>query len=280
MATDRQEKDPRLVELGAFLRQRRYAAHPDAYGIKDLRRRRSPGLRREEVAKLAAISTTWYTWLEQGRNIHVSTQVIQSLAKVFRLTEIERQYLASLAGEPAPRQSVIQPTVPTPNQVELLHYAGRSPAYLTNRTFQVLASNEGFHKLFPTISSQPQNQQNLLWSSFMDSDVRARIVNWESEVEVLVAQFRESAQDRLFSDEFTELLDSLLHSSPEFRTIWRQHKVRRFSDARRSYRDPLIGEFQLKYTKLYFAENPEISLVLQEADDSSPFWRLFDTDRP
>jgi transcriptional regulator with XRE-family HTH domain len=267
----------RRAELGAFLRHRRDTASPEDYGIKDARPRRAPGLRREEVADLAGLSLTWYTWLEQGREIGVSRQILESLARVFQLSAVERNYLFSLVGEAPGGEQLSLPREASAEQIRVLDYVRESPAYLTNRRFDVLRANADFRALFPTIAAQPQRRQNLLWSTFMDDGIRQRVVDWEREARLLVAQFRATAEDRLFSSEFSELVSALMKGSAEFREMWKKKCVLPFASAERVYRDEGVGTFTLHYTKLDFAENPEVSLVVQTPDDGSPFWEFMNS---
>lgn len=266
--------DLRRAELGAFLRRRRDAASPADFGISDARTRRAPGLRREEVADLAGLSLTWYTWLEQGRQIGVSRHVLESLARVFRLTTVERNYFLSLAGESPGSEHLPLPTEATPEQVRVLDYVRDSPAYLVNRRFDVLRANSGFGALFPSISSLPQHRQNLLRATFLDVNIRHRVVLWEEEARLLVAQFRATAEDRLFSSEFDALVGELMRESADFRQMWQERQVVSFANAERTYRDDTVGLFTLRYVKLSFAENPEVSLVVQTPDADSAFWAL------
>ncbi|AWT26352.1 hypothetical protein Csp1_15670 [Corynebacterium provencense] len=273
-------RERRRHELGVFLRSRRDSASPADYGLTASRRRRAPGLRREEVADLAGLSLTWYTWLEQGRNISVSRQILESLARVFRLSTVERNYLLSLGREAVDNLPLTRPADVTPEQTRVLDRVRDSPAYLTNRRFDVLRSNAEFDMLFPTIAARRQHDRNLLWSAFTDAEVRHRVVNWEQEARVLVAQLRVTAEDSLFSEEFHRFLSELSQRSRKFRQMWQENRILPFESAERAYRDDHIGTFILRYTKLNFAENPDLSLVVQAPVDDISFRQLMESSGP
>ena len=145
------------TELANFLRIRRSQLSPAEMGLPRTARRKTPGLRREEVAQLAGVGVTWYTWLEQGRDIHVSTQVLDSLAQTFRLTPAEKAHLFLLAGQASPAQPIPPKEHVSPFLHQFLEHLGTSPAYITGRRWDVLAWNLAACQVFANFATMPED---------------------------------------------------------------------------------------------------------------------------
>jgi transcriptional regulator with XRE-family HTH domain len=170
------------AELGAFLRARREAGDPVAAGFGAGPRRRTPGLRREELAQLAGLSVTWYTWLEQARDISVSRPVVNSLARALRLTPAERAHLFTLAGLALPPAMRTQP-VAEPMLARLADALNPHPAYVATPWWDVLACNDAYANLIGGIEARP----NVLWMMFTEP---GHVVDWETEARSMAGQFR------------------------------------------------------------------------------------------
>jgi transcriptional regulator with XRE-family HTH domain len=183
-------------ELAAFLRRRREQLSPTAAGLTSQGPRRTPGLRREEVAMLAGVGLTWYTWLEQARDINVSRQVINSLARTLRLTASEHEYVLRLAGYEGPRRDGA--SWPVHGQ-RVLDAFGSSPAYAVAWDWTILAWNDAYAALYPTISQAPPSERNLLWLVWTDPGVRDLLPDWETDSRRFVAMYRADIGPRLGS---------------------------------------------------------------------------------
>src|SRR5690349_6886349 len=180
----------RRVELADFLRKRRESITPDEVGLPDGGRRRTPGLRREEVALLAGVGTTWYTWLEQGRDVRASLDVLEALARALRLTPAERTHLMLLGRgeEPPPCKSPAERVSPgLRRMIESLQY---SPAYLLGRRWDYLSWNGAACAVFGEFDALPRAARNHLWMMFTDPARRELIPNWERSSRFAVAKFR------------------------------------------------------------------------------------------
>src|SRR5689334_2796484 len=173
-------------ELAAFLRFRRERLTPDDVGLPGGGRRRTPGLRREEVATLAGVSTTWYTWLEQAREVTPSRQVLDALARTLQLSPAEHDYLCTLAGRsPAPvTEAGVHPTMRA-----FVESLVPNPAYIANETWDVLAYNRAQGALIDEYDKRPVEQRNVIWLMFNEPALRTRIVDWEGDARTMVAKF-------------------------------------------------------------------------------------------
>ena len=215
----------RRTELAAFLRSRRERITPADVGIPGGLRRRTPGLRREEVAQLAGVGVTWYTWLEQGRPINVSAQVLDAIARTLRLDQAEREHLYRLADVPevaVPRvHDRLEPEVQT-----VLDGLTEMPAAVLNSRYDVLAWNAMYEALWPTVTEEAEcGGRNLLWASFMTPACCSSFVNRDTELPQMVANFRAAFGRHLGEPAWTELIQRLSEASPEFAELWAAHDV-------------------------------------------------------
>jgi len=212
----------RRDELAAFLRARRERVTPADVGLPPGPRRRTPGLRREEVAQLAGVGVTWYTWLEQGRPINASVQVLDAIAAVLRLGTSERWHLyrlAELPGVPTP----LATDIVAAEVVAVLDALDPSPACVYNGKYDLLACNEAYAALFPTLVRATGIERNALWqiygkpdgSPVKDIDVCA----------AMVATLRTNYANHLGEPEWVELIDALCEANPEFARLWAEHRV-------------------------------------------------------
>lgn len=258
-------------ELGQFLRTRRASIGPDAVGLPVAGRRRTPGLRREEVALLAGVSVSWYTWLEQGRPIRASRDVLLAIARTLQLTPTEHAHLLALAdrtdAQPAPDSNH------APDQlVRLIEAMSPSPAYVLGPRWEFLAWNGAQSLLFPAIDKLSPSDRNLLWVVFATSEGRRLIVDWPNESQRMLTQFRADT-DRLRGDEvLDELIARLIGVSPEFAEGWARHDVAPFESRVRRYSHPRAGELVFEYQLLVPAEFAHLRVVVQlpvAGDDST-----------
>jgi len=250
----------RARELAGFLRSRRARLRPSDVGLPPGVRRRTPGLRREEVAGLAAISPTYYTFLEQGREVRPSRQVLDALAAALRLDATERAYLYELADdapEPAGRAAeTIGPEVAA--LVDRLH---PGPAYVTGRYWDVLAANRAARLLWTDWPAVPAGERNLLWWMLTAPDARTVFVEWEREAAAQLARFRSAAARHPGDPGFTGLIARLHAASAEMRAWWPRHEIAPLAGGAKRLRHPVLGEFELRHVVLQVADDPEQKLV-------------------
>ncbi|CAM5409958.1 XRE family transcriptional regulator OS=Streptomyces alboniger OX=132473 GN=CP975_22175 PE=4 SV=1 [Streptomyces alboniger] len=247
-------------ELSAYLRSRRERITPDQVGLPRTGRRRTPGLRREELALLAGISATWYTYLEQGRDIRASDQVLDALAVALRLDRHERDHLFRLAGhEPAPRPGEAEPLAPEVAAVPLMLQP--RPAYIIDRTYDVLSRNRAADDLFPNLDAADA-QANLVRWTFLAPEARDVLVDWEQEARGLLARLRTLAGQRPDDPRFTRLIDDLTTGSPEARAWWPRYdvQVRHSGEKRLRRRGGEVVEYV--YTAFHLADQQELTLVI------------------
>jgi transcriptional regulator with XRE-family HTH domain len=252
----------RRAELADFLRTRRAALRPDDVGLPRGGRRRTPGLRREEVAQLAGVGTTWYTWLEQGREVRASLDVLEALARALRLTAAERAHLILLGrGEEAP------PCKPPPERISptirrLIENLGPNPAYVLGRRWDYLAWNRAACATMGTFDRLAPNARNHLWLMFMDPARRELFTDWERAIRLAVAKFRADSARHLGDPAFEELIGALKSSSPEFRRLWERHEVARAGTGRRLLRHPDEGLLVFEHAVFNPAEFPDQRMIL------------------
>ena len=231
---------PARQELGEFLRSRRRQVDPSTAGLPAGGVRRTPGLRREEVALLSGVSHTWYTWLEQGRDIHPSRQVVDALARTLRLSAAEHEYVLRLTGHGAPAPSAGPDRLPAHLQ-RLLDALGPSPAYAITASWAIVGWNDAYARFYPGVATADPGERNLLWLVFTDPAVRALLGDWETDSRRFLTQFRAEAGARLSDPEVVALVARLEAESEHFRSGWASRDVDRFSCGRTALRAPRGG---------------------------------------
>ncbi|MFG1697667.1 helix-turn-helix domain-containing protein [Nonomuraea sp. NPDC049309] len=249
--------------LGEYLRARRALVTPEQAGIPAGPNRRVPGLRREEVAMLAGISSDYYMRLERGRDRHPSVQVLTALARVLHLDEVEQQYLLDLAAPPrqaAPRRRRAERV---PARLHHLLATIGVPAFVEGRAYDVLASNELARALSPRL----RPGENRLRSLLLDPEEREFHADWERATEEFVGAFRQSIGDDTGDARVVELVGELSLASARFRTLWARHDVRRLEGGTAVVHHPMVGTLHLHREKLPVAD--ELLLVLYYAEEGS-----------
>jgi len=246
-------------ELAGFLRSRRERLAPLDAGVRAGPRRRTPGLRREEVAQLSGVSLTWYTWLEQARDITVSRQVLDAVARALQLPATERRYLFALAGEHLPADPAPAPVSPTLQR--LVDSLDPNPAYLVNPCYDILAWNRAEAGLIGDPARLPDAERNTIWLLFTDPAMRTLLVDWRGEAQRLLAQYRAAAGHHVGDPRFEALTTALYAASSEFRQCWERHDIAGFQPARKQFDHPHLGLLTLDYVKLAAVDHPDVKLV-------------------
>ncbi len=252
----------RRSELAQFLRNRRGRISPHQVGFPVGKRRRTPGLRREELAMAAGVGTTWYTWLEQGRDITVSAPVLESLARVLQLDADERAHLFILAREqlpatPFPSEQTVDPALQL-----ILETMGVYPAYVLNPRSDFIAWNQAACQVYADFSMMSLRERNFLWFLFTDRQYRAQVVDWETEAQRALALFRASSQRYIGEAWLTEIVTDLQHVSPEFREWWPRHDVQAAHKGQKQIHHPLVGLLFMQTTVFQLADHPSLRMVV------------------
>ncbi|MFC4907744.1 helix-turn-helix transcriptional regulator [Actinomadura gamaensis] len=254
----------RRSELAAFLRTRRARLRPADVGLvtgNASGRRRTPGLRREEVAELSGVGLTWYSWLEQGRNITATSQVIDALARALLLDPDQHRHLRRLAGLALPDPP--EDAGRCARAQRLVDLAAPSLAALYDRYFYYLAWNLPYARVRTDPATLPTDRRNLLWMMFTDLGNRAMMTRWEAAARAVLSQFRAAIADRPADPRATELITALTAASPQFRAWWAEYPVRRFRPATITLDHPAAGRLDLELFQLAPTDLPGCTLVLQ-----------------
>ncbi|MFD9225975.1 helix-turn-helix transcriptional regulator [Streptomyces sp. NPDC060064] len=273
MAMMVQETDVRRHELAGFLRSRRERITPEQVGLPRGRRRRTPGLRREEVAHLSAVGVTWYTWLEQARDIQVSPQVLDAIARALLLDQSERSHLFALAGATDPAPGTPCPTV-TPALRQLLEQLEPLPACVMNSRYDILAYNRTYGRLFCDLDSLPREDRNCMILAFTNDDWRAAVSDLADATRVLAAKFRASMAEHLAEPAWKALLGRLETSSPEFREVWARHEVVSQGGRTKLIRNAHVGLLHLEHNNLWLGPTAGPRLVSYTPLDDESRQRL------
>ena len=247
--------------LGSYLRDRRAKLDPAPLGFP-LTRRRTPGLRREEVAHRASVSATWYTWLEQGRGGAPSASVLERIARALMLTEVEREHLFLLAlGRPPEVRYQLTEGV-TPRLQRILDSLELSPAIVKTSTWDIIAWNRAASAVLADYEALPVRERNILRLMFCDPRVRAAQPDWESVARFVVAAFRADAARAGAGANVQTLVDELSRLSPEFAALWRDNDVRTYGEGSKYIRHPLAGLIGLEYSSFAVDGRPDLSMVI------------------
>ncbi len=221
-------------------------------------RGRTAGLRREEVAVASGVSITWYTWLEQGRDIHPSRQVLSAVADALRLTDAERRYVLSLAGYAPPRPAHVEPA---PAHVQRLMDALAHPAYALAPDWGMAGWNAAYERLYPRIAAVAAAERNLLWLVFTDPSVRELLDDWDVTSRRFLAEFRAEA-GRMADPSSAQLVQALSEASPEFRTGWESYDVGGFESRERVFHLPDGGTATFEHHQLRPSDRLDLQLVV------------------
>jgi len=273
-ATPRVDADEiRRRELGAFLRSRRERITPDQVGLRHSRRRRTPGLRREEVAQLAGVGVTWYTWLEQGRDINASAQVLDAIARTLLFDPHERTHLYTLAGAADTTIADECQALP-PSTRLLLDRLEPYPAIVVNGRYDILGFNRMWASGFPHVETIPFEDRNVLWLIFTDPHWRRVLPDWDDAASRMVAQFRAAMAEHVAEPAWKALVARLHRASPEFAEVWARHDVQAPESRVKKFRHPTAGLLSLDYTYLWLGQRLGTRIVTYTPADEETRRRL------
>ena len=263
----------RRHELAAFLRHRREHITPERVGLPRGRRRRTPGLRREEVAQLAAVGVTWYTWLEQARDIQVSVQVLDALARTLLLDPGERGHLFQLAGATDPTPATTCPSV-TPALRAVLEQLEPFPACLQNSRYDILAYNRTYGLLFCDLDEVAGEDRNCMILAYTHEEWRSSIVHLEDATRHMAARFRAAMAGHLADPAWKTLLKRLRTESPDFREAWDRHEVVAPASKRKEFRNRYVGRVTVDHTDLWLSPETGPRMVTYVPADEESRKRL------
>ena len=242
-AAEKRNGESRRAELADFLKARRAALQPTDVGLPGCGRRRTPGLRREEVAQLAGVGTTWYTWLEQGRDVRASLEVLEAISRALRLSPAERERVS-------------------PTMRRLIANLGSNPAYLLGRRWDVLAWNDAYSAIFGDPAKIPCEKRNAIWLIFMDPTRREIMPDWDVSARHMLARFRADHAQHIGDPSFDSLIEALLRHSPDFRRWWPRHEVLSSGEGRKTLMHPIAGRLEFEHALFNHGGMPNQRLVL------------------
>jgi transcriptional regulator with XRE-family HTH domain len=247
--------------LGTYLRDRRAKLDPAAFGFP-LKRRRTPGLRREEVAHRANVSATWYTWLEQGRGGAPSADVLDRISHAMMLTDVEREhiFLLGLGRPPGVRYHASEGV--TPRLQRVLDSLELSPAFVKTPTWDVVAWNRAASVVMTDYATLEPAQRNILRLIFCSPRVRAAQSDWQAVARFVVAAFRADVVRAGAAKNVQALVDDLCRLSPEFEAMWRDNDVRTHGDGAKILRHPVAGPIAMEYSAFAVDGRPDLGLVI------------------
>jgi transcriptional regulator with XRE-family HTH domain len=248
-------------QLGSFLKNRRAKLDPAAFGFPP-ERRRTPGLRREEVAQRANISPTWYTWLEQGRGGAPSGDVLDRIARALMLTEAEREHLFLLGIGRPPEAQYRKNDGVTPRLQRVLATMEPTPALIRTATWDVVAWNRAVAAMLIDYGSLPPEQRNILRFMFLDPRARAVQYDWDSVARFVVGAFRVDAARAGAAADVEPLVDELCRLSPEFKSMWLDNDIRSHGEAVKHIRHPQLGPIAFEYSAFAVDGRPDLCLVV------------------
>ncbi|MBB6243309.1 helix-turn-helix transcriptional regulator [Rhodanobacter sp. MP1X3] len=247
--------------LGHYLKDRRTKLDAARLGYPTTRRR-TPGLRREEVAQRANVSITWYTWLEQGRGGAPSADVLDRLAVALALTDVEREHLFLLAQNRLPEVQHQQTEGITPQLQRILDTLEFSPAYVKTPDWDVIAWNRAAEVMMPDLLSLPEGKRNLLRLVFCLPHMQEKMFDWESVARFVVATFRNETAKSGISEYTKALIDELSQVSPAFKSMWLEHDVSTHGEGTKHIQHPTLGLITLEYSAFAVDGKPHLGLVI------------------
>jgi transcriptional regulator with XRE-family HTH domain len=247
--------------LGSYLRDRRAKLDPAAFGFSS-RRRRTPGLRREEVAQRANVSATWYTWLEQGRGGAPSADVLDRIGRALMLTDVEREHIFLLGLGRPPEVHYQAAEGVTPRLQRVLDALELSPALVKTSTWDVVAWNRAASVVLTDYEKLAPHERNILRLMFCNPKVRNAQPDWESVARFVVAAFRAEATRAGASETVKALVEDLCLVSPEFASMWRDHDVRSYGEGTKHIRHPKAGLIALEYSAFAVDGRPDLGMLI------------------
>jgi hypothetical protein len=255
-------EEHRYKELADFLKTRRAKILPSQVGLSSATRRRTPGLRREEVAQLAGIGITWYTWLEQGRPIQVSAPVIESLSRVLLLDKQERIHLCLLANLPLPADVPGYQGTISPILQHALDSFLFSPSLVTDQRWNVIAWNKAACAIFGEFSEMNARERNIVWAMFTDHKYKQLFVDWNLHARGLLGRFRSTCDQYIEDSWLAQFIDDLKMQSTEFDLWWPLHDIESNSEKYKQLNHPVAGILDFEVSNFDVSDNSGLKLIV------------------
>ena len=255
-------ENQRYKELADFLKTRRAKILPSQAGLSSATRRRTPGLRREEVAQLAGIGVTWYTWLEQGRDIHVSTQVVESLSRVLLLDKQERIHLYRLANQPLPAEIPGYQGTVSPILQHVLDSLTLSPSLAADQRWNVIAWNKAASLLLGDFSKMNVRERNIVWAMFTDDKFKQLYVDWNLHAKGLLGTFRSTCGQYIEDFWLSQFIDDLKMQSTEFNLWWPLHEIQGNSEKCKQLNHPVAGILDFEVSNFDVSDHSGLKLIV------------------
>ena len=249
-------------DLADFLKNQRDRLQPETVGLTSYNRRRTPGLRREEVAMLAGISTEWYTWLEQAREINVSRETLEKIAAALRLEPSQTEYVLLLAGC-QPSTITAKNCSVSPQLQRVLNRLEYTPAYIIGRRWDILGWNEPASYVFGDYAQFSSKERNCLWQTFFGS-MREMMLDWSQHAKAEIDTFRASqARYAHYSCKWVEqFVETLKSESPEFKQWWQEHDVKDWNSGIKHFQHPVHGRLSFEHTTFQISDRSYCDLKL------------------
>ena len=250
-------------QLGKFLKSKRDKLSPTDFGITIGKRRKTSGLRREELAQLAGVGLTWYTWLEQGRDIQVSSQVLESISRVLNLNNEEKKHIYLLANHQIPLEmkvnvgNSLHPVVKN-----FIDHLEDCPVYVTNEKWDIISWNSIACKVFGDFTKMSEKERNAVWRCFCSVEYKSLLVNWEDHAKRLLAQFRGTTNRFIGEEWFGNLVNDLKNNSSEFSQWWRDQEISGTPIGEKEIRHPYVGTLFMEHMTLQVYDSPDLKLTV------------------
>lgn len=252
----------RYKELGKFLKTRRDKISPTQVGLPYGNRRRTLGLKREEVAQLANVSLTWYTWLEQGRSINVSDQVLESIGHTLLLNETEMKYIFALSQITMPESKVSAPQFISKPIQAILNKLEPYPSFASDQYWNVIGWNESAKLIFGDFSKMNGRERNTIWRMFTNTKYKTLFTEWDEVGQWIVAQFRISCSQYTSDKWFENFVEELILESDDFKNWWVDHNVDFQDDFKKRINIESVGELIFDFTSFDVSINPRTKIAI------------------
>lgn len=273
------DRESRLDALSAFLKEKRAKITPESIGLVPGIRRRTPGLRREEVAQLAGVSTTWYTWFEQGRDIRMSTSVLDCIATALQLTVDERKYLYALTLESGSGTTLLklkekQPEI-SPSLRKIMNELRFCPTIITDRRYFIVGWNEAASHVFLDFEQVPSEQRNMIRLLFTRKELQRFAVNWDHFIRGFLAIFRAYYGQYMEDEWYDRFLEEMKLVHPDFENLWQQSEVKSAPEVLVEFRHAKAGKMLFHLTSLQVQGDSDLRCsIYTPAADSTTEYKL------
>ncbi|WP_303869743.1 helix-turn-helix transcriptional regulator [Acetobacterium wieringae] len=249
-------------ELGDFLKKRRQSIAPVGLDVEALARRRTPGLRREEVAQMAGISLTWYTWLEQGRPIQVSTSVVESLTRVLQLDAEEQTYLYRLSNQPLPSEHFKHHNLISSALQHVLDNLSHCPSLITDQRWNVIGWNAAASTIFGDFEEMNELERNIVWAMFTDAKYKTLFVDWERHAKGMVGRFRASCGKFVEDPWFKQFVENLKAESADFNRWWPLHEIKNNGELYKQLMHPIVGRLDFEISNFDVSGHSDLKMAV------------------